>query len=366
MRSSSAVTAERVADAVTPRATEAPGAAIIVDDAASADRWDEFVASRPEASAYHLHGFKGVVERAFGRETHYLAATRGDDIVGVLPMVRLKSLLFGDFMVSLPYVTAGGALAGDEAVRRELVDAAADRARARGCSHVEFRDLAPMPDMPVRTDKITMHLALPDDPDVLFKAIGSKLRAQVRRPGKEGAETEIGGEELLDDFYAVFSRKYRDLGVPVYAKRWFRELMRWQPERCRIMAVRLGGRVVAASLVLGYGRSLEVPYAASLREADRYSVNMLLYWTMLTFAIENGYEVFDFGRTTPDSGTHRFKRQWGATPVQLYWHYWLDEGREMPQMNTNNSRYGALVAAWRRMPVWLANRVGPHIVKNLP
>lgn len=339
---------------------------LTINEAPDPGAWDAYVDRHQQACVYHRIGFRSAMVRAFGRRMHYFAAQRGEQLVGVLPLVQLKSLAFGNFMVSLPYVTYGGALADGDTERRALMHAAIDKARALGCSHVEFRDLSPIDGLPVRTDKVSMHLALPDDPDELFKAIGSKLRAQVRRPRKSGAESLIGGVELLDDFYAVVSRKYRDLGVPIYSKRWFRALLEWRPDTSSIAAVVLDGKIVAAGLLIGDRDRIEVPYAASVREADRLSVNMLLYWAMMEHAIAKGYRVFDFGRTTPDSGTHRFKRQWGAEPVQLYWHYWLAQGGEVPKLNADNSQFGLAVRAWRRLPLWAANLIGPRIVRNLP
>jgi FemAB-related protein (PEP-CTERM system-associated) len=346
---------------------ELPSSPLVnIERGAVPPEWDEYVAGHPDASVYHQAIWRDMIARVFSRETYYLMARRDGHTCGVLPIVRLKSMIFGDFLVSIPYVTYGGILASDAASRQSLLDAATELARTLGVSHVELRHTAALDGLAVRTDKVSMHLSLPDDPDALFSAIGSKLRAQVRRPRKEGAETVLGGAELLDDFYRIFARKYRDLGVPVYPKRWFREILQCQPAAARIVGVRLNQQIVAASLILGYRDRLEVPYAASLREADRYSVNMLLYWGMMEYAIGEGFGTFDFGRTTPGSGTHRFKKQWGAEPVQLYWHYWLAEGGEVPQLNTSNRKYEMVVNAWRRLPVRFANVVGPHIVKNLP
>lgn len=339
---------------------------VTIERGAVPQDWDAYVANHPDASVYHLAVWRDMVARVFSRETYYLMARCDGSVSGVLPMVRLKSLIFGDFLVSLPYVTYGGILANDAASREALLNAAVELGQSCGVSHVELRHTEALDGLPVRTDKISMHLPLPDDPDTLFSAIGSKLRAQVRRPRKEGATTIVGGVELLDDFYRIFARKYRDLGVPVYPRAWFEEILQRHQGAARIVAVKLNEQTVAASLILGYRGMLEVPYAASLREADRYSVNMLLYWGMLEHAIAEGFDTFDFGRTTPDSGTHRFKKQWGAQPVQLYWHYWLADGGEVPKLNTSNRKYELVVNAWRRLPVPLANFLGPHIVKNLP
>jgi serine/alanine adding enzyme len=330
------------------------------------EAWDGYVRAHGSASVYHLAAWRDVIESVFDRETHYLLAERDGELCGVLPMVRLKSLAFGDFLVSMPYVNYGGVLADDANACAQLIEAAAALADGLGVDHMELRHLSDCAALPKREDKVSMHLELSGDADALWKSLGSKRRAQIKRSQKEGATCETGGADLVDDFYAVFSVKYRDLGTPVYPVAWFRALLRKFPELTRVFVVRVAGKPVAASIVIGFNGTLEVPWASTLREADRYAVNMYLYWNMLEFAENHGYRVFDFGRSTEGSGTYRFKKQWGAEPVQHYWHYWLRDSDEIPRINPENPKALAAVAVWKRLPVWMANRLGPHIVKNLP
>jgi FemAB-related protein (PEP-CTERM system-associated) len=342
------------------------GLAVGEVDASRMAAWDSWVREHEGAAIYHLAGWRELIEDVFGRDTHYLLAERGGRTTGVLPLVRLKSWVFGDFLTSLPYVTYGGVVAEDAESAARLLDAAARLGSELGVAHVELRHVHDCADLPKRTDKVSMHRRLTGDSDMLWKELGSKLRAQIKRPLKEGAGCEIGGVELVDEFYRVFSVKYRDLGVPVYPLAWFRGVLKRFAHAARVFVVRVDGCAVAASIVLGWRERLEVPWAASLRSADRYGVNMFLYWSMLKHAEEAGYRCFDFGRSTRDSGTFRFKKQWGAAPVQLYWHYWMRDGGEPPQLNAHNPKYQAAVAMWRRLPVWAANVLGPKLVKNLP
>jgi FemAB-related protein (PEP-CTERM system-associated) len=343
----------------------------IVDEvdcgAAGAAEWDGFVGTQQSAALYHRYAWRDVVRDVFGRETHYLLARSSSGIEGVLPLARLRSRLFGDFLVSLPYFNYGGVLAATPRARDTLLDAAVRLAVSLGVGHVELRHRENLCDaMPVRTDKVTLLLPLACGSEALWKRLSSKVRAQIRRPQKEGAAGDVGGPELLDEFYEVFAENMRDLGTPVYPRRFFARILRAFPAEARICVVRLAGRPVAAGFVIGDGRTLEIPWASSLRRANPLGVNMLLYWRILEFACERGYAVFDFGRCTVDSGTYRFKRQWGAEPQQLYWHYWLRDGGELPRLNHANPRFGLAVAAWRRLPLVVANRLGPLLVRNLP
>lgn len=335
---------------------------------ATAAAWEDYVERHPRASIYHRAGWSGLIGDLFGHETHYwLARDCAGGVVGVLPLVRLRSRLFGDYLVSMPYFNYGGALGDSPVVEAGLMQAAAERAAELGIRHIEFRDtFSRGPGWPSRDDKVAMELALPKDPAELWKSIGSKLRAQIRRPQKAGAEAILGGAELVDEFYEVFSRNMRDLGTPVYPRGFFRAIAEAYPEQVRVVVVRYQGLPAAAGFLIGEGDRLEIPWASSLREHNRLAVNMLLYWHALESGIEAGYRVFDFGRSSVDAGTYRFKKQWGAQPSQLHWHYWLGDGGQLPNLTPNNPKYRLAVRAWQRLPLPVANWLGPRIVKNLP
>ena len=332
------------------------------------ERWDAFVTTCPRASVYHFRVWQKIIQGVFGQKAYFLSAASGaGDLVGVLPLIRLRSRIFGDYMVSMPYVNYGGAVGTDASVERALVTRACELATDIGTTHIEFRDTSPWRgDWCTRTDKVAMILALPRSAEDLWSALGSKVRAQIKRPQREGAEVERGGGELLEEFYAVFARNMRDLGTPVYAKEFFGAILDAFPGSSAIVLTRLKGKPVAAGFLLGFRKRLEIPWASSLREYNRMGVNMLLYWEALKHAIETGYDAFDFGRSSENSGTYRFKRQWGAEPEQLYWHYWLRQGTSLPALTPTNPKYRLAVRAWQRLPLFLANRIGRSIVKNLP
>lgn len=342
--------------------------AIAVLDSGNTESWDAFVDAQPGASLYQSSGWRNVIARVFGHETYYLYAMGVDGkLLGVLPLVRLRSRLFGDYLVSVPYFNYGGALATDETTAQALMEHACELARNLGSQHVEFRDTAKRPgDWAVRTDKVILELELPGSADVLWTALGSKLRAQIKRPTKEGIQVVWGGAELLDDFYQVFARNMRDLGTPVYSVTFFAAILETFRNAASIAVARYQGIPVAAGFLLGYKQRLEIPWAASLRKYNVFGSNMLLYWEVLKKAIEDGYQVFDFGRSSIDSGTYRFKKQWGTRERPLFWHYWIRPGQAMPNLTPNNPRYRLAIRLWQRLPLPIANSIGPFVVKNLP
>jgi FemAB-related protein (PEP-CTERM system-associated) len=333
-------------------------------------RWNEYV--QQQAGLSHCIEWKGVIEAAFGHRTRYwLAEDASGALCGILPSVHLKSVLFGNFIVALPYLNDGGVCASDTATLRALLDAAIADARGQGATHIEFRQNAPLDaevglDLPVKTSKVAMRLPLPEDAEVLFKSFDAKLRSQIRRPTKEGMTARIGRLEELDAFYHVFARNMRDLGTPVYARAFFRRILDAFPTCSWICTVYQGPTPVAAGFLIGFKETLEIPWASSLAAYNRHSPNMLLYWTALSWACEQRFRTFDFGRSTPGEGTYRFKAQWGAKPHPLYWHYWLREGGPLPELNPHNPKYRAAIALWKKLPVGLTKLIGPSIVRNLP
>lgn len=328
--------------------------------------WARYAEGHPQSTLYHGLAWRDVVHAAFGHETHYLYAHVDGHLTGILPLVRLRTRLFGDYLVSLPHVNYGGAVADGVGTVDALMNAAARLAQSLGSRHVEFRDTRRRDGWPARTDKVIMELPLPSSTDELWARFDSKLRAQIRRADKEGIELARGGVELLPEFYAVFARNMRDLGTPVYSSRFFAEILAAFPQTAFIVVCRHRGRAIAAGFLLRHRERLEIPWAASIREYNRIGVNMALYWAVLRAAIEHGCRVFDFGRSTVNSGTYRFKQQWGAAPRQLFWHYWLDEGVGMPALTPSNPKYRFAIAAWQRLPLFVANRLGPALVKHLP
>ena len=331
-------------------------------------RWAAAAAILPNASLYHDIRWRGLIERVFGHRTHYLHATaRSGEVVGLLPLVQLKSALFGNYLVSMPYFNDGGAVAADAYIEEGLMYEAQALARRLNVSHVEFRGTRARPaQWPARDDKVTMTLDLPDSSDALWKQLSTKLRAQIKRPQREGVEIVRGGLELIPEFWRVFAVNMRDLGTPVYPQRFFEELLRTFHESASVVVVRQQGAPVAAALLLGFRNRLEIPWASSLREFNHLSVNMALYWECLRLAIDGGFSLFDFGRCSRDSGTYRFKKQWGAQEQPLYWHYWLRDGGEPPRLNPDNPKYRMAIAAWRKLPLRVTTLLGPHIVKYLP
>jgi serine/alanine adding enzyme len=332
-------------------------------------RWDRYVMESNTSTCYHFIGWKDVIERSFGHKTYYLLGEdRENEIRGILPLVHLKSFLFGNFIVSLPYFNYGGVCADNEEICNQLLKEAVGIAAEKNVEYIELRHAQHISlGLPAKTAKISMRLRLPQSPEELWNSFSSKLRSQIRRPTKEEMYSKFGREEELESFYTVFSINLRDLGTPVYSKEFFKNILKEFPETTWISTVySKWGDPVASGFFVGFKEILEIPWASSLRCYNHYSPNMLLYWNALKFACENGYKVFDFGRSTLWESTYRFKEQWGAKPVQLYWHYWLKNIGPLPELNPENPKYQMAIKIWQKLPVSLTRLLGPKIVRNIP
>ena len=340
---------------------------LTINDERSSSDWDRYVQSNPSATLYHRWAWKTVIEKSLDHRTYYLAARSEGRIVGILPLVVLKSRLFGRFMVSMPYFNYGGLLCDHEQAEERLLQSAKEIGEGEKISFIELRHLEQRPALSsTKSHKVTMLLDLQEDEANQWKALGAKLRNQIRKAQKSGLEVHIGHTEYLSDFYHIFSVNMRRLGTPIYSKLFFRTILEEFRSCSNVLVIRHHGNPVAAGIMAGAGTTLEMPWASSIREWNPLCPNTLLYWEALKWAMQHGYQHFDFGRSTPGEGTYKFKEQWGATPVQLYWQYWLRNGTPLPNLSPTNSKYRMAIHLWRRLPLSVTQWLGPQIVKYIP
>jgi serine/alanine adding enzyme len=332
--------------------------------------WDEFVRARPAASIYLLSGWSLLARDVFGHQAFFVESRdAAGGLNGVLPLVRQKSLLFGDFLTSIPFFNYGGALADTPEITLALMEQARAHAQTLGCRYLELRDAEPRPgEWRVRTDKVTLVLDLPENFEALSKQLGSKLRSQVKRVERETPSVRVGGAELLDDFYALFCRTMRDLGTPVYPRRFFAGILERFRDECVVVVVDRAGQPAAGAFLVIANGAAEIPWAACREDAKPAGFNMKLYWEVLRVVAERGCRRFDFGRSTADSGTYRFKLQWGAKPLQLYWHRWERgaSSSEAPKPAAEGGLMRRATAVWKHLPLGVANTLGPIVSPSLP
>lgn len=331
-----------------------------------AGAWDAFVRRQGGWTHFHLAGWRRVIENVFGHDCPYLAAWEGDTLVGVLPLVRVRSIVFGHYLVSMPFVNYGGPL-GTESAVRALADAAVDLARDQRVKLLELRNRgeADIP-LPVSHRKITVVLDIPDaGPSALWKQLDAKLRSQVRRPQKEGVVVRFGADQARP-FFSVFSRHMRDLGTPVLPYTFFESIAREFADSVWFACAYHDEVPVAGGCGFHWRDEFEMTWASSLREYNRIAPNMLLYWSFIERAANEGLRLFNFGRCTPGGGTHRFKLQWGSREEQLWWYHAALSSRRQTTPSPNDSALSWGPRLWKRLPERVATALGPHIVRYIP
>jgi len=334
------------------------------------DAWDSYVYESDASTFYHQIGWRNVVLKTYGHKPRYLVA-RADDggIVGVLPMFLMESRVFGRKLVSVPFAPYGGVCADDAGVGRALVEEGERVARAEGVDYFEIRgssgDGRYGGGLVTNDAYFTLVTRLEQDPELVWQRFSRKVRNATRKAMKSGLEVVMDGD-YLRDFYRIYARNMRDLGAPVHAYSFYANLLGEFPEQTGIAVVRYDGRVIAGIFLLYFRDTVISGWASSDKSYQRFNPNNLLYWDVIKCGCEAGYAYFDFGRSIADSGTYRFKKPWGAEVRQLCYQYYLNKAKKMPDTSQTSPKRKMFAEVWRRMPVSLAERVGPVLRRSFP
>lgn len=329
-----------------------------------AGRWDGFVASCPDATFFHRAGWQTVIEQAFGHRTWFYYAERGGEIVGVLPLAEIRSRLFGHSLCSLPFCVYGGIATASDDARLALDCTAQALARNLGVDHLEYRHRTPQhTDWPTKHLYTTFRKSLLADDEQNMLAIPKKQRAMVRKGIKAGLQSRVGDD--IDDFFNAYSTSVHRLGTPVFSRKYFRLLKKTFGDDCELMTVVNEGRIVTG-LMSFYFRDEVLPYyGGGTDEARTVAGNDFMYWELMRRASRRGARLFDFGRSKVGTGAFDFKKNWGFTPQALHYEFQLHRAKAMPDHNPLNPKYKRFIDAWRKLPLPVANFIGPFVVRNL-
>ena len=339
--------------------------------------WDAYVQAHPQGSIYHQKAFLLSLQKTFGHRVLLFSIhdSNSSRLVGVLPLIEQKSPLFGHLWTSIAFVNYGGTLADNASIEQKLLENVQQAAEQTGIKRLEIRGLYQRPvEWPVSTEKASMWLPLPPDhnSDTLLQQFKAKLRSQIKKGYTPQVSYKTGSHELLNDFYTVFSRNMRDLGTPVYTKALFANLLSDLTGKAHIVMVYHNNKPASAAFLIQNREMMEIPWASTIRDYNRYNLNMVLYWEVLKLSCAQSCSAFDFGRSTIDATTYKFKKQWGAQPIQHYWYSWEPKRSEAPSSNettavsAQNPKFQLLISVWQKLPLWLANLIGPFVVKYIP
>jgi FemAB-related protein (PEP-CTERM system-associated) len=338
-------------------------------DADAARTIDAFVRGRADSSPFHLTAWSRAVAKGCGHKSHYLVAEDGDGIIaGILPLTEVRSALFGRAMVSAGFAVDGGILADSEIAAIALAERAVAVAKANNCPSIEMRGGAAPASWPLDTDTyvgFTRALAADDEAELL--AIPRKQRAEVRRALGHDLSVEAGTSKAdRAAHYHVYATSVRNLGTPVFPKRLFDAVLNEFGAHADILTIRQRGEPIASVLSL-YHNGVVMPYwGGGTADARIWRANDLMYYALMLHARkEKGCAAFDFGRSKVGTGAASFKKNWGFEPMPLSYAKWVAEGHHAREINPLNPKYKLQVAVWKKLPLWLANQMGPLIAKGL-
>lgn len=327
-------------------------------------RWDQFVMNHPDATFFHRSGWKTVIEKAFGHKTWFLYAEKNGELQGILPLAEVRSLLFGHSLSALPFCVYGGVVAKNDPAREQLELAAQELAEQLKVDYLEFRNFHSVhADWPRKDLYVTFRKEIDPDVERNMLAIPRKQRAMVRKGIKYGLVSEV--DQSIDRFFYAYSNSVHRLGTPVFAKKYFRLLKDVFGEDCELLTIVKDGNTIS-SVMSFYFRDEVLPYyGGGTEEARQFAANDFMYWELMRNSCEKGLKVFDFGRSKRNSGSYSFKANWGFEPQPLHYEYRLIHSSAIPDHNPSNPKYQFFIKAWQKIPLTIANLIGPHIVKNL-
>ncbi len=338
---------------------------LTLGNAAEAARWDAFVANCASATFFHKAGWQKIISDVFRHKSYFLYAERAGVIEGVLPLGHVNSLLFGNSLVSLPFAVYGGVAANSAEAANALEAEAQKIATQLGVDHLEFRNLEQRhPEWPAQDLYVSFRKVLEAEVEANMLAIPRKQRAMVRKGIKNGLRSEI--DSTVDRFFSLYADNVHRHGTPAMPKRYFEALLQVFGKDCEVLTVTDENARSLSSVLSFYFRDEVLPYyAGDDLSARDLAANDFKYWELMRRACERGLRVFDYGRSKQGTGSYSFKKNWGFEPQPLYYEYCLYKRESIPQNNPNNAKYKLLIETWRRMPIRLANWLGPFIVRNL-
>jgi FemAB-related protein (PEP-CTERM system-associated) len=326
--------------------------------------WDDFVTRHPAGSFFHLFGWRRVAREALRHPTYYVLARSEQGVVGVLPLVRVKSLLFGDALTSTPLCVYGGALAQSEDIARELEQFAANMATSLGVDHLEMRNQArSRPDWPGKDLYYTFRRTLDPDPEKNLASVPRKQRAEIRAGLKNNLRVEL--DEGIDRFYDIYSSNLRALGTPVLSRRYFEVLRAVFGPACEITTVVHEQQPIASLMTFWFRDEVLPYYGGGLPAARPLSGYDFMYWDLMRRAAERGTRIYDFGRSKKDTGPFRYKKHWGFEPAALPYQYFLVRAKDVPNLSPTNPKYHYFIETWKRLPLPVTRLVGPMVARYL-
>ena len=327
--------------------------------------WNAYVQKHPASTIFHLTAWKEVIEDSFAHTSFYLVAEDNGIMAGILPLFEIKSFLFGHYLVSNPFAELGGVLADTGDIEDILIQKAIETAEQRNCQYLELRNRTERPGLLTKSLYFNFRREISWDNDENLKAIPRKSRAMVRKGIKSGLTSEIG-DHLFSEFYAILALNFHRLGTPMFSRHYLANLLAKKELKTMLLVVRTPEQKTGAGVMCFFFKNQVVPYYAGSDFTLRsLGPNDFMYWELMRYGADQGYRLFDFGRSKQGTGSFSFKKHWGFKPEPLAYQYHLVSADNIPNLSPANPKYRKKIEIWQKMPHRLTTFLGPFISRNL-
>ena len=333
-----------------------------------AERWDRFVFDNPQASFFHLSGWKRVIEKTYGYQAYYLYVERNGEITGVAPFFYISNWLVGRCLVSIPLAAYGGICAEDKSSEQCLVEHAKKLATDREVDYLELRHRSGglIAGFHANSLYVTFSTPLFSDPELNRKRLPKDTRYMIRKAEKSRLEVRTGANLLAPAFYDLFAKSMQRLGTPVFSRKLFQNILKEFPSQTHLMVVYNEDKPVSGVLSFLFRDAILPYYAGASSEAPRLAANNLMYWSLMEWAARQGYRNFDFGRSKKNTGSFAFKSQWSMDVHQLDYQVYLVKRKTVPSFSPANPKFDLAIRVWRNLPLPVTKILGPKIIRLLP
>ncbi|MCP4266166.1 MAG: FemAB family PEP-CTERM system-associated protein [Candidatus Brocadiaceae bacterium] len=337
---------------------------IAVLDGTQNSSWDEYVDRHDDSTFFHLSGWKNVIEKSFGHEPYYLLAYDNNIVVGVFPLFYVNSILFGKTLASTPFCVYGGILSDNKEITDSLIKHAMDLSKKLNVDAIEIRNIQKQQNTWIVNQLYyRFRKVISDSNDDNLKSIPRKQRAMVRKGIKSGLVSEHTTD--YNRLFRIYSESLRNLGTPVFTKKYLNYLMQEFKDKCDILMIKNGDKDIAGVMSFYFKNEVIPYYGGSITEARSVKANDFMYWELMRRSAKRGISIFDFGRSKEGTGSYSFKKNWGFTPEPLHYQYNMPTGKSMPEINPMNPKYQIFIKLWKKLPLGIANTFGPYLAKDL-
>ena len=294
----------------------------------------------------------------------FFYAERNGEIEGILPLAQIKSLFFGNTLISIPFCVYGGIVSINSEATAALNKAACNLAERLGVDALELRNRQQSGlSWPTKSLYVTFRKEIDPDPEVNLQEIPRKQRAMVRKGIKAGLQSEddMGWIRL----YKIYAESVRNLGTPVFPAKYFRILREVFGPDCKVMMITHEGQDIAGVMSFYFRNEVLPYYSGSNSLARNLKGNDFMYWELMRQSAEQGIDIFDYGRSKEGTGSYSFKKNWGFIPKPLHYEYYLVKSNSIPEVNPMNPKYQRFINTWKKLPLTVTNFIGPYLAKNL-